>query len=106
MAAIKPGETLRLSKWDRWTIRFCLPLTNGLAIGKGISGFRQRGVTAMKTTFFSEFIRTAKEAPRLHFLALVGVVMAIKAEFLQVKEAEGNTPPHRRAHEGSFRYSD
>ncbi|MBI6565381.1 hypothetical protein YA0745_25440 [Pseudomonas synxantha] len=46
----------------------------------------------MKTTFFSEFIRTAKEAPRLYFVPLIGAVRAIKAEFRRVEEAEGLTP--------------
>jgi hypothetical protein len=40
MAATKAGETLRLSEWDEWTIRLRLPLANGVAIRKGIFGFR------------------------------------------------------------------
>lgn len=79
--------------WDRWTIGLRLPLTTGVAIGKGIFGFRSRGGTVVKTTFFSEFIRTAKEAPRLYFVPLVGAVRAIKAEFRRVEEGEGQTPP-------------
>lgn len=46
----------------------------------------------MKTTFFSEFIRAAKEAPRLYFVPLAGAVRAIKAEFRRVEKAEGQTP--------------
>jgi hypothetical protein len=40
IAATQPGATLRRSVWDRWTIRLRLPLTTGVAIGKGIFGFR------------------------------------------------------------------
>ncbi|MOA59966.1 hypothetical protein D3C78_1847250 [compost metagenome] len=47
----------------------------------------------MKTTFFSEFIRTAKEAPRLYFVPLIGAVRAIKAEFRRVEEESVGKAP-------------
>ncbi|MNP03095.1 hypothetical protein D3C76_949670 [compost metagenome] len=92
MPATQPGATLTRSVWDGWTLRLRLPLTNGVAKGQGVFGFKSRGVTVVKTTFFSEFIRTAKEAPRLYFVPLIGAVRAIKAEFRRVEEAEGQTP--------------
>lgn len=47
----------------------------------------------MKTTFFSEFMNAAKEAPRLYFAPLVGAGRAIKAEFRRVEvKSAGKTP--------------
>jgi len=46
------------------------------------------GVTTMKTTFFSEFMCAAKEAPRLYFAPLVGAGRAIKAEFRRVEKGD------------------
>ncbi|MBC2692689.1 MULTISPECIES: hypothetical protein [Pseudomonas] len=47
----------------------------------------------MKTTFFSEFLSAAKEAPRLYFAPLIGAARAIKAEFLRVEEeSDGKAP--------------
>lgn len=45
----------------------------------------------MKTTFFSEFMNAAKEAPRLYFAPLMGAAKAIKAEFRRVEDA-GQAP--------------
>ncbi|WP_170826342.1 hypothetical protein [Pseudomonas syringae] len=42
----------------------------------------------MKTTFFSEFMSAAKEAPRLYFAPLLGVGRAIKAEFRRVEKGD------------------
>lgn len=47
----------------------------------------------MKTTFLSEYLSAAKEAPRLYFAPLVGAAKAIKAEFRRVEEEfAGQTP--------------
>jgi hypothetical protein len=57
------------------------------------SGSGNKGVTAMKTTFFSEFMSAAKEAPRLYFAPLIGAGRAIKDEFRRVEdEAAGKAP--------------
>ncbi|MBI6557258.1 hypothetical protein PVE_P0215 (plasmid) [Pseudomonas veronii 1YdBTEX2] len=47
----------------------------------------------MKTTFISEFLNAAKDAPRLYFAPLAGAANAIKAEFSRVKkESAGQVP--------------
>jgi hypothetical protein len=47
----------------------------------------------MKTTFFSEFLRAAKEAPRLYFVPLIGAAKAIKVEFRRVEEESAGQAP-------------
>nr|WP_170206256.1 hypothetical protein [Pseudomonas caspiana] len=47
----------------------------------------------MKTTFLSEFLSAAKEAPRLYFAPLVGAGRAIKAEFRRVEEESAGKAP-------------
>lgn len=40
----------------------------------------------MKTTFGHEFIKAAKEAPRVFFAPLLGAAKAVRAEFERVQE--------------------
>ncbi|WP_223508941.1 MULTISPECIES: hypothetical protein [unclassified Pseudomonas] len=47
----------------------------------------------MKTTFFSEFMSAAKEAPRLYFAPLLGAAKAIKAEFRRVEDESAGQAP-------------
>jgi hypothetical protein len=47
----------------------------------------------MKTTFFSEFMSAAKEAPRLYFAPLIGAAKAIKAEFRRVEDESASQTP-------------
>ncbi|WP_193388114.1 hypothetical protein [Pseudomonas veronii] len=47
----------------------------------------------MKTTFFSEFLSAAKDAPRAYFAPLAGAAKAIKAEFCRVKEESAGQAP-------------
>lgn len=47
----------------------------------------------MKTTFFSEFLSAAKEAPRLYFAPLIGAGKAIKDEFRRVEEESAGRAP-------------
>ncbi|MGP4922723.1 hypothetical protein ACTXN4_28205 [Pseudomonas helleri] len=47
----------------------------------------------MKTTFFSEFMNAAKEAPRLYFAPLMGAAKAIKAEFRRVEDESAGQAP-------------
>ncbi|WP_162892747.1 hypothetical protein [Pseudomonas savastanoi] len=47
----------------------------------------------MKTTFFSEFMSAAKEAPRLYFAPLIGAGKAIKDEFRRVEEESAGRAP-------------
>jgi hypothetical protein len=48
----------------------------------------------MKTTFFSEFMSAAKEAPRIYFAPLMGAAKAVKAEFRRVEEESAGQAPH------------
>jgi hypothetical protein len=52
-----------------------------------------KGVTYMKTTFFSEFMNAAKEAPRLYFAPLMGAAKAIKAEVRRVEQNSAGQAP-------------
>lgn len=47
----------------------------------------------MRTTFGSEFMAAAKDAPRLFFAPLAGAVRAVKAEFMRVQQESQNAKP-------------
>lgn len=47
----------------------------------------------MKTTFSSEFMSAAKDAPRMFFAPVVGAAKAIIAEFRRIDEASTPTGP-------------
>ncbi len=40
----------------------------------------------MKNTFIAEFLRSAKQAPRLYFAPLVGAIKEVRAEFRKVSK--------------------
>jgi hypothetical protein len=47
----------------------------------------------MKESFVSEFLRSAKQAPRIYFAPLIGAVEEIRAEFLRLYSDDDNKVP-------------
>lgn len=44
----------------------------------------------MKNTFISEFVKSAKEAPRIYFAPVVGAIREVRSEFRRISTKSGD----------------
>lgn len=53
----------------------------------------------MKTTFIDEFVKSAKEAPRIYFAPVIGAIKEVRAEFRRISAK--STHPSEQKQSGS-----